>query len=33
MMPYLTVVIKLDSLQIIAGITLAALGTAASALL
>lgn len=33
MMPYLTGVIKLDSLQIIAGITLAALGTAASALL
>jgi toxin secretion/phage lysis holin len=33
MMSYLTGVIKLDSLQIIAGITLAALGTAASALL
>jgi toxin secretion/phage lysis holin len=32
-MSYLTGVIKLDSLQIIAGITLAALGTAASALL
>jgi toxin secretion/phage lysis holin len=33
MISYLTGVIKLDSLQIIAGITLAALGTAASALL
>ena len=33
MMSYLTGVIKLDSLQVIAGITLAALGTAASALL
>lgn len=33
MMPYLTGVIKLDSLQVIAGITTAALGTAASALL
>jgi toxin secretion/phage lysis holin len=33
MMSYLTGVIKLDSLQIMAGITLAALGTAASALL
>jgi toxin secretion/phage lysis holin len=33
MMSYLTGVIKLDSLQIIAGITMAALGTAASALL
>ena len=33
MISYLTGVIKLDSLQIIAGITMAALGTAASALL
>lgn len=33
MMSYLTGVIKLDSLQVIAGITTAALGTAASALL
>lgn len=33
MMSYLTGVVKLDSLQVIAGITLAALGTAASALL
>lgn len=33
MISYLTGVIKLDSLQIIAGITLATLGTAASALL
>jgi toxin secretion/phage lysis holin len=33
MISYLTGVIKLDSLQVIAGITMAALGTAASALL